>query len=157
MPSTSGRPLGQPGADTPPPLPPRSSRRVSGAACHPPGSISPTPSSGASDSSSAVASNGPSGAPIPPPRSALRRPSQVDIENGNRLGRVSSAVKFEDWLNDSGFGQYADAFHELGVEEIGDLEHVKPTDLEAMGMRLIQVRKFAVQVNRLGIPNSLAL
>ncbi|GBG23959.1 Peptidyl-prolyl cis-trans isomerase [Hondaea fermentalgiana] len=55
------------------------------------------------------------------------------------------------WLADIGFDQFASSFHDLGVEELADFGLVQRADLERIGMRLIQVRKFIAHVANLGI------
>uniref|UniRef100_A0A7S2W1Z8 peptidylprolyl isomerase n=1 Tax=Mucochytrium quahogii TaxID=96639 RepID=A0A7S2W1Z8_9STRA len=114
---------------TPPPLPPRSSEYSSKRSLV----------SGTSNSNLPRAAPG----PVPP------RPTS------SSLSKLSEPETVDEWLNQIGFQAYAPALHELGVEDFGDLELVLESDLKQMGMRLIQVRKFAAQVNKLGIPFSL--
>jgi len=55
------------------------------------------------------------------------------------------------WLTGLSLQHYMEPLKEIGVEELQDLEHVLPEDLEAMGMRVIQIRKFNASVKKLGL------
>lgn len=66
-------------------------------------------------------------------------------------GSPNLGKSVNEWLADVGFEQFAPAFHELGVEELADFGLLHKSDLERIGMRLIQVRKFMAHVANLGI------
>jgi hypothetical protein len=116
----------------PPPLPPRSEyvRRPKDSGTPP--LLAPRPVSSSKPDSAAprASAGGGEGAP----------PAKLDIEA---------------FLAEGGFAPFSNAFHDIGVEHIQDLEHVQKSDLEAMGMRLIQIRKFAAHLNKRGLRNDL--
>lgn len=127
----------------PPPLPPRSDYSRT---------LSKEPSAEAISTSSATLTR------VPPPR-PVNHSSQRTLDSqfsydtvGSSVtsGKANSCASFDDWLEKAGLSSYSLAFQELGVEEIEDLQHVQKSDLENMGMCLIQIRKFISHIGKLG-------
>jgi FKBP-type peptidyl-prolyl cis-trans isomerase len=90
-----------------------------------------------------------------PPPLAPRPVSSSKPDNSRRQGGPPATQDIEAFLAEGGFAPFSKAFHDIGVEHIQDLEHVQKSDLEAMGMRLIQIRKFAAHLNKQGLRNDL--
>jgi len=132
--------------ETPPPLPPRSqytkkqpppptSRESSVPALVPPRprkSISPPP-------------------PPPPPSQEPSSSAFASVSEAVESAQQRKKPNVDEWLEVAGFGQFAKQLHELGIEELADCEHLRQSDLDDIGMRRIQVRKFAAKLEEDGI------
>ena len=74
--------------------------------------------------------------PAPPP------PPPLPHGATHTTGRVSKLAEMRAWLEDIGMGAYVGALREFGCECVDDLEEVLPSDLRALGVRVLHVRRF---------------
>ena len=62
---------------------------------------------------------------------------------------MDSATSLESWLEDIRLVKYKDALGELGVESVEDLHDVTEEDLEPLGMKKLEIRRFNAGLKKL--------
>lgn len=62
---------------------------------------------------------------------------------------LDSATSLESWLEDIRLVKYKDALEELGVESVEDLHDVTEEDLEPLGMKKLEIRRFNAGLKKL--------
>ena len=56
--------------------------------------------------------------------------------------QVPSVVTVESWLSGNRLEKFLDALRELGVENVADLKDVLDEDLESIGMKKLEIRRY---------------
>lgn len=94
------------------------------------------------DSTLPAAPSAPATAPSEPEKAKAVQASEPEEAPAEQDGLAS-------WMTANRLSKYNEAFHDLGVESIEDLHEVMEDDLESLGMKKLEIRRFKAAVAKL--------